>query len=260
MRISDKGLALVKAQEGYHAKQKDGGCKAYRCPAGVWTCGWGCTEGVEANTLWTIEEATDALRREMARHEANVHKMVTVPLTQGQFDALVSICYNIGAGNLKKSNLLRHLNAGDYARAASHFADFKYAKVQGDTARHYKVKDGTSVALAGLVSRRAAETALFLESAPVDSMPQKVQPPTSKMTTGETMAKVAAPATVGSGAVATLVQSPPDLSAVTAWKTAATEAGALLQWAMANWMLTAAAGAAYVIMAHLLPWWQARRA
>lgn len=253
MKISDKGLDLIKEQEGYHARLKDGSCKAYLCPAGVWTCGWGCTEGVTANTQWTTEEATEALRREMGKHEANVHRLVTVPLTQGQFDALVSLCYNIGAGNLKKSNLLAHLNAGDYARAASHFADFKYAKVRGDTARHYKVSDGTSVALAGLVTRRAAETQLFLESAHVEAMPQQVEPPTSKMTTGESVAKVATPAAAGAGGLATLLQAPPDLSQVSAWKTAATQAQELLAWAMTNWKLSAAAGAVYVIMAHVVP-------
>ena len=253
MRISDKGLDLIKAQEGYHTRLKDGSCKAYLCPAGVWTCGWGCTDGVTANTQWTTEEATDALRREMGKHEANVHKLVTVPLTQGQFDALVSLCYNIGPGNLKKSNLLRHLNNGDYARAASHFADFKYAKVRGDTAKFYKVKDGTSVALAGLVTRRAAETQLFLEAAPVESMPQQIEPPTSKMTSGEAVAKVGGGATVLSGGAVTAIQSPPDLSQVAAWKSAATQAQEIAQWALSNWKISAAAGAVYIIMCHVIP-------
>lgn len=254
MKISDKGLELIKRQEGYHTRLKDGSCKAYRCPAGVWTVGYGCTEGVTANTHWTREEAEDGLRREMAKHEANVHRLVTVPLTQGQFDALVSLCYNIGAGNLKKSNLLKHLNSGDYARAASHFADFKYAKVSGDTAKHYKVKDGTSVALAGLVTRRAAETTLFLESAPVDAMPQQIEPPTSKMTTPEAVAKVGGGTATAAGAGGlALIQSPPDLSAISAWKAMATEAGAIISWAMSNWMLTAGAACVYLIMCHVLP-------
>ncbi len=254
MKMSEKGLDLIRAVEGYHQKQKDGSCKAYLCPAGVWTVGYGCTEGVTANTHWTREEAEDGLRREMAKHEANVHRLVTVPLTQGQFDALVSLCYNIGAGNLKKSNLLKHLNSGDYARAASHFADFKYAKVSGDTAKHYKVKDGTSVALAGLVTRRAAEAQLFLEAAPVEAMPQQIEPPTSKMTTGEALTKVGGGITVvGSGGGLAAIQSPPDLSAVTAWKAAATEAGAIIQWAMSNWLLTAGAVATFLVLSYGVP-------
>jgi len=260
MKMSEKGLDLIRNVEGYHQKQKDGSCKAYLCPAGVWTVGYGCTEGITANTHWTREEAEDALRKEMGAHEANVHKLVTVPLTQGQFDALVSLCYNIGVGNLKKSKLLKHLNAGDYARAASHFSDFKYARVRGSTARLYKVADGTSVALAGLVSRRAAETELFLESAPVDAMPQKIEAPTSKMTTGEALAKVGGVATVGSGGAVTAIQAPPDLSSLTAWKGVAEQGKDLATWALTNWPWSVGAGGLYLILAHGLPYWQRRRA
>lgn len=259
MKISDKGLDLIKMAEGYHKRQKDGSCKAYLCPAGVWTCGWGSTVGVTSTTHWTTEEATEALRREMGVHEANVMRLVTVPLTQGQFDALVSLCYNIGPGNLKKSNLLRHLNAGDYARAASHFADFKYAKVRGDTAKLYKVKDGTAVALAGLVSRRASETQLFLEAVPNEPMPQAIEPPTSKMTTGEAVAKVGGPATVGVGTAATAIQAPPDLSSITAWQTVTKQAAELSTWAWGNWKLTLAALATYGLLCHALPWWKDRQ-
>jgi len=183
MKISKRGLdELIKPHEGYHSKQKDGSCKAYRCPAGVWTCGYGATAGVTQHTHWTVEQAEAALAAEMVEHEANVERLVKVSLNQGQFDALVSLCYNIGAGNLGKSALLKHLNNGDYARAASHFADFKYARVQGDTAKRMKVKPGTSVVLPGLVERRANEAAMFLEAeAVLDAMPQKVQPPRVKM-------------------------------------------------------------------------------
>lgn len=256
MKTSDKGLDLIKQAEGYHKRQKDGSCKAYLCPAGVWTCGWGSTVGVTSTTHWTTEEATDALRREMGVHEANVMRLVTVPLTQGQFDALVSLCYNIGPGNLKKSNLLRHLNAGDYARAASHFADFKYAKVRGDTAKLYKVKDGTSVALAGLVSRRASETQLFLEAVPNELTPQAIEPPTSKMTTGEALAKVGTPGVVGVGAVAS---APPDLTQIAAWKAAAAQAQELATWGWTNWHWSAGAAALYVLLGHVLPWWSRKQ-
>lgn len=259
MKLSSKGLDLIKSQEGYHTKLKDGGCKAYRCPAGVWTCGWGCTEGVGPNTQWTVEEATDALRREMEKHEANVIRTVSVPLTQGQFDALVSLCYNIGVGALRKSKLVKHLNAGDYARAASHFADFKYSRVSGDTAKHYRVKDGTRVALAGLVSRRARETELFLESAPVDAMPQRIEAPTSKMTTGEALAKIGGVATVGSGGAVTAIQAPPDLSSLTAWKGVAEQGKDLATWALTNWPWSVGAGGLYLLLAHGLPYWQRRR-
>lgn len=183
MKISKRGLdELIKPHEGYISKQKDGSCKAYICPAGKISCGWGCTEGVTMHTHWTLEQAEAALAAEMAQHEANVERLVRVPLNQGQFDALVSLCYNIGVGNLGKSALIKHLNNGDYARAASHFADFKYAKVQGDTAKRMGVKPGTSVVLPGLVERRANEAAMFLEAEPVlDAMPQAVEPPRMKI-------------------------------------------------------------------------------
>lgn len=259
MKISDKGLDLIKAQEGYHAKQKDGSCKAYLCPAGVWTCGWGATEGVTALTHWTKEEAEQALRNEMTKHEANVHRLVTVPLNQGQFDALVSLCYNIGAGALGKSTLLRHLNAGDYARAASHFADFKYAKVKGDTAKLYKVRDGTRVALAGLVTRRANEMNLFLEAAPVEPMPQAIAKPSTKMTPGEALAKVAIPAAAtAEGSRQAIIAAPPDLSSLTAWQKAATTAADLATWAYSHWMLTGGAVVVYLVLGHALPWWSKR--
>ena len=183
MKISKRGIDdLIKPHEGYHAKQPDGSCKAYRCPAGKMTCGWGCTEGVTAHTHWSLGEAEEALAREMRQHEANVERLVKVPLNQGQFDALVSLCYNIGAENLRSSALLRHLNAGDYARAASHFADWKYATVRDETtARVMKVKVGTKAVMPGLVERRANEARMFLEAAPQIGMPQDVAPPRVKV-------------------------------------------------------------------------------
>lgn len=183
MKISKRGLdELIKPFEGYHAKQADGSCKAYRCPAGVWTCGWGCTEDVNQHTQWTKDEAEAALAREMAKHEANVERLVKVPLTQGQFDALVSLVYNVGAGNIGSSSLLKHLNAGDYARAASHFADWKYSRVvDPKLASLMKVKPGTKAVLPGLVKRRAAEAAMFLEAVPEVGMVQRVDPPRVKV-------------------------------------------------------------------------------
>lgn len=183
MKISARGLKeLIQEFEGYHAKQADGSCRAYKCPAGVWTCGYGCTEGVNQHTQWTKAEAEAALAREMAKHEANVERLVKVPLNQGQFDAMVSLCYNVGVGNIGKSALLKHLNAGDYARAASHFADWKYSRVDDPKlAMAMKVKPGTKTVLPGLVKRRAAEAAMFLEAAADVGMVQRVDPPRVKV-------------------------------------------------------------------------------
>lgn len=231
--MSERGLAeLIKAHEGYLSKQPDGSCKAYLCPAGVWTCGWGCTANVGPNTHWTRDEATQALAQEMGRHEAAIERLVKVPLNQGQFDALVSLCYNIGEGAVSKSTLLKHLNAGDYARAASHFSDFKYARVQGATAVRMKVKPGTSVVLPGLVERRAHEMSMFLEADPaLDAMPQKVEPPRTKLDIKATLVKVVPAASavgaMGTEVVATLKDGIPSVPQVatrslenlSAWKT-----------------------------------------
>ena len=88
MKLSSAGLDLIKEFEGYHERQPDGSAKAYRCPANVLTIGWGCTEGVKEGMTVTAEQATAMLATEMAKHEAAVERLVKVPLTQGQFDAV----------------------------------------------------------------------------------------------------------------------------------------------------------------------------
>lgn len=229
MRLSEKGLDLIKGFESYLVKQGDGSCKAYRCPAGRWTCGWGCTEGVGPLTHWTRDEATEALAEEMRKHERIVEKLVSVPLTQGQFDALVSFSYNTGA--LSGSTLLKHLNAGDYARAASHFMDWKKARVQGATAKLYKVPDGTLTTLPGLVTRRAAEAQLFLEAAHIE-MAQDVEPEQTKLKMPAALGLVGAPAATGAAVVSQFVPSvPPQFTEAVAnlgaWKAFAAQIGTM---------------------------------
>lgn len=139
MHTSQKGLDLIKSFEGLRLS-------AYKCPADVWTIGHGTTAGVKPGQTITKERAEELLREDVERFEAQVLRLVKVPLSQGQFDALVSFTYNLGAGNLSNSTLLRLLNAGDYAGAADQFDRWN--------------KAGGKV-LAGLVRRRAAERALF---------------------------------------------------------------------------------------------------
>lgn len=159
MKISAAGLDLIKSFEGYLTRLPDGSCQAYRCPAGVWTIGWGCTEGVKPGMVWTKDQAEFALRREIAKFESAVSRLVTVPLNQHQFDALVSYAYNCGEGALAKSTILKRLNAGDIPGAASAFSMW--------------TKGGGKV-LPGLVKRRQREADLFLSDAPEEPMPQKV--------------------------------------------------------------------------------------
>ena len=155
--------------------------------------------------------------------------IINHPLNERQCNLIIET-----AGNLGKSTLLKHLNAGDYARAASHFADFKYAKVQGSTAKLYKVEPGTPVALPGLVARRAAEMALFLESAPVE-MPQRIEPEKTKVEWSTMVWKALPLAAVGGAgttqAVPYIPAVPPNftetVSNIQSWKVFAVQVAAL---------------------------------
>ena len=171
MKFGAKGMSLLREFEGYHTKLPDGSCIAYldtlARPA-VWTIGYGLTEGVYQGMKLTAAEAEACLRKELAGHEAAVVRLVTVDLNQHQFDALVSFSYNVGWGALGRSTLLKRLNAGDYDGAAREFA--RWNKAGGKVWR-------------GLVRRRAAEAALFLE--PVEpgsepAMPQIVEESTPR--------------------------------------------------------------------------------
>lgn len=145
MRISDKGISLIKQFEGLRLT-------AYQDSVGVWTIGYGGTQPVDGKPIrpgMTIKEETAErlLRTGLVGYESDVSKMVKVKLTQVQFDALVSFAYNLGARALSTSTLLQKLNAGDYAGAADEFPRWN--------------KAGGKV-LPGLTRRREAERALFL--------------------------------------------------------------------------------------------------
>ncbi len=143
MRTSQRGLSLIKSFEGLRLL-------AYRDAVGVWTVGYGATRGVKAGMSVTKEQAERMLLNDVQRFEPEVERLVQVPLTGNQWDALVSFTYNLGAANLESSTLLRKLNAGDYAGAAEQFPRWN--------------KAGGKV-LPGLVRRREAERVLFLGAA-----------------------------------------------------------------------------------------------
>ncbi|MEM0704456.1 lysozyme [Enterobacter quasihormaechei] len=145
MQTSDKGIDLIKQFEG---------CKlsAYQDSVGVWTIGYGWTQPVDGKPIragMTIKQETAErlLKTGLVSYESDVSRLVKVGLTQGQFDALVSFTYNLGARSLSTSTLLRKLNAGDYAGAADEF--LRWNKAGGKV-------------LNGLIRRREAERALFL--------------------------------------------------------------------------------------------------
>lgn len=146
MKTSDKGLSLIQQFEGFRAKP-------YKCPAGVPTIGYGATYYPDGRRVTMADkpvseaDATTMLRAMLTSYEAGVDRYVSVPLTQGQFDALVSFAYNLGLSALKSSTLLRLLNLRDYAGAAAQFGRWNRA--------------GGKV-LPGLTRRREAERQMFV--------------------------------------------------------------------------------------------------
>ena len=140
MKISEQGLDLIKSFEQCRLK-------AYKpTPDDVWTCGWGSTQGVTESTCWTQEQADMALLQDVADAEKCVGKNVRVPLTQNEFDALVSLTFNIGCGAFAGSTLLKLLNSSDYDGAAQQI--LRWDKQAGKP-------------LAGLTRRRQAEKEMF---------------------------------------------------------------------------------------------------
>lgn len=99
------------------------GCKlkAYKCPAGVWTIGYGTTKGVYAGMVISYAEAERLLKRDLEVFENYVNKL-GVCKTQGMFDALVCFSYNLGTGNLGSSTLLKKIRAG--ASSSTLITDF----------------------------------------------------------------------------------------------------------------------------------------
>jgi lysozyme len=148
MQISENGLALVKHFEGLYLK-------AYKCPSGVWTIGYGHTglahkDGtVKAGRVITKKEADALLRHDMRSFEQRVEELAGASQKAWlvcQFDALVSFDFNTGA--LHRSTLLRKLNESrPDAEVAAEF--LRWTRANGKV-------------LAGLVRRRKAERALFL--------------------------------------------------------------------------------------------------
>lgn len=130
MVISDKGIALIKEFESCELK-------AYRCPAGILTIGFGHTRGVKEGDHITQAQAERYLRGDLVGVEHDVQRLVKVPLTQGQYDALVSFTFNCGTRAFSTSSLLGKLNAKDYDGAAEELQRWNKAggKVQGGLTR-----------------------------------------------------------------------------------------------------------------------------
>jgi lysozyme len=139
MQYSKDGLALTEQFEGCRLD-------AYQDQGGVWTNGYGNTHGVVPGSTITQGQADSDLLANVQNSVNDINQLVTVRLTQGEFDALVDFDFNLGRGRLAGSSLLRLLNAGDVAGAAAQF-------------EAWDLCDGKKVA--GLLRRRFAEKDRF---------------------------------------------------------------------------------------------------
>lgn len=139
-KINDAGLGIIMRFEGCKLK-------SYKCPAGIWTIGYGHTGAdVYEGLVITQAQAERLLVKDLEKFCKAVGDMVKVDITENQFSALVSLCFNIGAGALTKSTLMRRVNASDFHAAAAQFDLWN--------------KAGGKV-LEGLCKRREAERLLF---------------------------------------------------------------------------------------------------
>jgi lysozyme len=185
MRMSAAGLALVKEFEGLRLK-------AYKCPAAVWTIGYGHTSAAGApnvtpDLVITKDEAEGILKDDMEQYEAGVRKYVKVGITQNQFDALVDFAYNAGVGALAKSTLLKKVNAGKFDEVPAEF--MKWTK-------------GGGKELPGLVRRRRAEVKLWRgleEDVPVSKTQSRFQPDQPKASKSIVQSKEANAAVAAGG-------------------------------------------------------------
>jgi lysozyme len=157
MNVSPKAIKMIMHHEGVRQK-------AYRCPAKLWTIGVGHVLYPEQGKLkledrmsvplrpeddrvFSMEEVDGILRSDLSRFERGVAQYCPVPLTQGNFDALVSFAFNVGLGTLQRSTLRQKLLRGDKAGAAEEL--LKYCMAGGKI-------------LKGLQNRRIDERAVFL--------------------------------------------------------------------------------------------------
>ena len=153
MKTNESGITLIKSFEGLRLK-------AYKCPAGVWTIGYGSTEGVKPGMVITEEQAEALLKKDIELFEIGVEKVIdeNITLTSNQFSALVSFSFNVGLENFKKSTLLKMINKGNKDELEAIHSQFKrwvYANKK---------------VLPGLVKRREAEFDLYSTPESSESM------------------------------------------------------------------------------------------
>lgn len=151
--LSAEGLALIQELEGFQAEPKP-------LPTGGWVVGYSHVRMIEPGEAVNENEARDALALDLASFEQLVNALVSQPLSQSQFDALVSFAFSVGAEQFQKSQVLRRVNAGDFVSAACAMDAWRKGDVGGEL-----------VVVDALVRRRSAEKALFLKEMAHTSAP-----------------------------------------------------------------------------------------
>lgn len=142
MNTSPKGIALIKEFEGLRLK-------AYKCPGGVWTIGYGHTAGVKPGMLISKAQAEEYLKADLIAFERYLNGL-GLALNQNQFDALISFIYNVGTGNFSNSTLLRKVRANPQENSImDEFLRWVYSKGR---------------VLPGLQRRRLAEMKLYFSN------------------------------------------------------------------------------------------------
>ena len=142
MKTSPKGIALIKEFEGLRLK-------AYKCPGGVWTIGYGHTAGVKPGMVISEAQAEEYLMADLIASEKYLNDL-RLAINQNQFDALISFFYNVGTGNFSRSTLLRKVRANPQDNSImDEFLRWVYSKGR---------------VLPGLQRRRLAEMKLYFSN------------------------------------------------------------------------------------------------
>lgn len=147
--VTEEGLNLIKRFEGFSPN-------IYICPAGYPTIGYGHVVLAHERELLaagiTPAQATELLRKDVGIAERAVLRLISMPLTDGQFDALVSFTFNLGAGALQRSTLRRKVNRGEHESVPAELMKWVWA---------------AGKRMPGLVRRRKAEALVYSSVSPV---------------------------------------------------------------------------------------------
>lgn len=199
MKLPERNLPWAIAWEGVVEIARSEGCRlsAYRDIAGIWTIGWGETEGVREGMQWTQRQADEQLALRIAEFAKGVRGLLKNPALPEELAAMVSLAYNIGLTAFARSSVRRAHERGDHLAAARAFALWNQATING---KRQPVR--------GLTLRRAREAALYLSAqqatraaAPLDDVPDADVGRLLEMPAAEPESRMAASPIAQSGAL-----------------------------------------------------------